>query len=206
MIMTKKNFNNNGYDFVNLDLPSGTLWATANVGASEPTDFGLYFQWGDTKGYSSNQVGESKGKKYFGWDGYKWDINKGKYATKGTTLKLEDDAANHYMGGDWHIPTPTQIRELMDNTRSQWVTLNGVKGMKLASKHDRTKSIFIPAAGTWVPQDDSPICCGREGYLWSSMLDEVPVYYGHYLFFYSRYARLDCANLNAGFSVRGVIG
>lgn len=187
--MADKKINNNGFEFIDLELPSGTL-ATANVGAQKSSDFGMYFQWGSTKDCSKGQGSD-----------YEW----GKYATPNAMLNLEDDAANHYMGGDWHIPTPTQIRELMDNTRSQWVTLNGVKGMKLTSKHDGTKSIFIPAAGTWVPQDDSPIYCGREGYLWSSMLDDGSDY-GHYLFFYSRNARLDCAALNAGFSVRGVIG
>ena len=145
--MANKNINNNGHDFVNLNLPSGTLWATANVGASEPTDFGLYFQWGDTKGYTSNQVGETKGKKYFGWEDYKWNIDSGKYVTYGAMLELKDDAAHVHMGGEWHIPTPEQIKELVDNTTSKWKRVNGVRGRLFTSKKDKTKSIFIPSAG-----------------------------------------------------------
>lgn len=53
------------YDYVDLGLPSGTLWATCNVGASKPSEYGLYFQWGDTKGYTKDQVGTGDGKKAF---------------------------------------------------------------------------------------------------------------------------------------------
>lgn len=55
--MTSYKVNNNGYDYVDLGLPSGTLWATMNVGASKPTDYGLYFKWGDTIGYTTDQFG-----------------------------------------------------------------------------------------------------------------------------------------------------
>lgn len=47
-----KSINNNGYGYVDLGLPSGTLWATCNIGASKPSESGLYFQWGDTEGYA----------------------------------------------------------------------------------------------------------------------------------------------------------
>ena len=66
-----KKTNNNGYDYVDFGLPSGTLWATCNVGASKPSDTGLYFQWGDTKGYTAEQVGKDK---QFDWDDYKDDL------------------------------------------------------------------------------------------------------------------------------------
>ena len=52
-----KEINNNGYDYVDLGLPSGTLWATCNIGASKPSEYGLYFQWGDTIGYSLSDIG-----------------------------------------------------------------------------------------------------------------------------------------------------
>lgn len=55
-----KEINNNGYEYVDLGLPSGTLWATCNVGASKPSDYGLYFQWGDTIGYPKDQIGKDK--------------------------------------------------------------------------------------------------------------------------------------------------
>ena len=99
----------NGHDYVDLGLPSGTLWATMNVGASEPSGAGLYFQWGDTSGYTANQVGTGDGEKKFSSDfsDYKFGFypNYSKYATEGAKLELEDDAAHVNMGGDWHMPT-----------------------------------------------------------------------------------------------------
>ena len=67
-----KEINSNGFGFVDLDLPSGTLWATSNVGASKPSDIGLYFQWGDVQGCTAEQVGANEGKKAFTCDDYKW--------------------------------------------------------------------------------------------------------------------------------------
>ena len=66
---------NNGFDYIDLGLPSGTLWAACNVGASKPSDAGLYFQWGDTKGYTKEQVGTGNGQKKFFWTDYKWNPN-----------------------------------------------------------------------------------------------------------------------------------
>ena len=86
------------YDYVDLGLPSGTKWATMNVGASKPSDAGLYFQWGDTVGYTKNQVGTGDGKKKFAsdWSDYKWNPSGdgetfSKYATTGAKLDLEDE-------------------------------------------------------------------------------------------------------------------
>ena len=97
------------YEAVDLGLPSGTKWASQNVGARKPSDYGLYFQWGDTQGYTSEQVGTGKGKKKFAddWSDYKWGVspNFTKYTTMVATLELEDDAAHVHMGGDWHMPT-----------------------------------------------------------------------------------------------------
>ena len=90
---SKNEINNNGFDYVDLCLPSGTLWATYNVGASRPSDYGLYFQWGDTKGYTKAQVGIVDGKKNFAldWSDYKWgsEPNFSNYTAAGETLKLE---------------------------------------------------------------------------------------------------------------------
>ena len=106
--------NNNGFDYVDLELPSGTLWATCNVGASKPSESGLYFQWVDTKGYDKDQVGKDK---QFHWNDYKWNPlgdyeTFTKYTTPGEALELVDDAAHANMGGDWHMPAPYQFREI----------------------------------------------------------------------------------------------
>ena len=200
----------NGYGYVDLGLPSGTLWATMNVGASKASDAGLYFQWGDTKGYTAAQVGTGDGKKKFdsNWSDYKWcDTDKKtftKYTTKGETLELEDDAAHVNMGGSWHMPSPDQIRELIDNTTSEWTSLDGVNGRLFTSKKDGSESIFIPAAGgAW---DGSVQGSGGRGDFWSSMLYTVDVYGGQSLGFGSGGVRLYDDARSDGLSVRGVIG
>jgi hypothetical protein len=108
------------------------------------------------------------------------------------------------MGGDWHMPTPNQIQELLDNTTSTWTTQNNVKGRLFTSKKNG-KSIFIPAAGyAW---DGSVHVSRSYGSVWSSMLSEYGVDGGQYLGFRSDYAYLyDGSYRCYGFSVRGVIG
>ena len=201
-----KKINNNGYDYVDLGLPSGTLWASCNVGADKPSDSGLYFQWGDTKGYTKEQIGKDK---QFNWKNYKWNPSGDgytftKYANPGDTLELEDDAAHVNMGGDWHIPTPKQCQELIDNTISEWTKQDNVKGMIFTSKQDNSKSIFIPAVGNAFCDliDDNEIF----GYIWSSMLDAYYDDYGNALYFVSRGAHIDGYDRDFGISVRGVIG
>ena len=204
-----KVINNNGYDYVDLGLPSGTLWATMNVGASKPSDYGLYFQWGDTQGYTADQVGTGEGQHKFAldWSDYKWGSpNFTKYTTKGATLELEDDAAHVNMGGAWRMPTPDQINELLNTayTKNEWTTQDGVNGRLFTSKSDPSKSIFIPAAGcAW---DGSVHYSGDNGNVWSSMLNAGNVSYGQSLFFGSGVVYLDIGGRYCGFSVRGVVG
>lgn len=203
-----KEINNNGYDYVDLGLPSGTLWATMNVGASKPSGFGLYFQWGDIQGYTAEQVGKDK---QFTWDDYKWtrdgsDTSFSKYIKEGATLNLEDDAAHVNMGGIWHMPTPDQISELINNTTSEWATKDGVKGTTFTSKKDKSKSIFIPAAGG--ATDGSVLAIGYEGFAWSSMLSTILVGCGKSIYFNSEniYLSYNFFSRCNGFPVRGVIG
>ena len=194
-----KKIDNNGY--VDLELPSGTLWATCNVGASKPSDFGQYFQWGDTKGCTKEQVGKNK---VFNWYYYKFGklSNFTKYTKEGDTLVLEDDAANINMKGDWHMPTPQQIRELIDNTISTWRASNGVNGRLFTSKKDSSKSIFFPAAGYC--NNGSVNRVGYGGYVWSSSLRTSNPYDAWYLYFYSSNCSMSNSNRCNGRSVRGV--
>lgn len=214
-IMEDKKININCHPYVDLCLPSKTLWSTMNVGASKPSEYGLYFQWGDVQGYTAEQVGIGEGQKKFAldWSDYKWyesgivdvdNIKFKKYTVGGATLKLEDDAAHTHMGGDWHIPTPTQIQELIDNTTSEWTEQNGVKGKLLISKSDTSKTIFFPAAGfAW---NGSVYNSGSNGLVWSSMLNAGNVDYGLNLYFYSSNVILNYYCRYSGLSVRGVIG
>jgi hypothetical protein len=200
-----KTINSNGFDYVDLGFPSGTKWATMNVGASKPSDFGLYFQWGSVRGFTKGQVG---GDKAFSWPTYKWSIdgidsNFSKYKTTGATLELTDDAANIHMGGDWHMPTPTQIRELINETDNTWTTQDGVNGRLFTSKNNG-KSIFIPAAG--YASGGSLYDSGVEADVWSSMLKANNVNYGQHLSFDSYNVNLSNDYRYYGFSIRGVIG
>ena len=202
-----KEINNNGYDYVDLELPSGTLWATCNVGASKPTDYGLYFQWGDTKGYTKGQVGKDK---LFNWHSYKWYNDGGsiifsKYTTTGESLKLDDDAAHVHMKGSWHIPTPEQVQELVDYTTKERTEKDGIICMKFTSKKDTSKHIFIPMSGyAWDGSvEDTDECC----LVWSSMLSYNRVHNGQYLYMTSKRTHLYNNQGRAnGFPVRGVIG
>ena len=200
-----KTINSNGFDYVDLGLPSGTKWATMNVGASKPSDYGLYFQWGDVRGFTKGQIG---GDKAFSWPDYKFSIdgsfsNFSKYTTDGESLELADDTANANMGGDWHMPSPTQLKELTANTTSTWTTQDGVNGRLFISKKNG-KSIFIPAAG--FASDGSLYDVGNGAVVWSSALDTYDVYDGQYLSFSSNSVSLYGSRRYYGFSVRGVIG
>ena len=201
--MIKENFDNNGYDYMDLGLPSGTLWATMNVGASNPFDYGLYFKWGETKGYAANQA-----EPVYTLDNYKLSTNTSdrepftKYNSENAILKLEDDAAHVNMGGDWHMPSPKQIKELINNTTSEWITLDNVTYMTFTSKNG--KSIFIPVAG-YTMNSGLVYGNGIEGNLWSSMLSDSHVPNGYTFYFCSGGAELGTDNHNYKFPVRGVI-
>ena len=113
----------NGYEYIDLGLSSGTLWAKMNVGAESETDYGLYFAWGEIQGYTDAST------KAFSWDDYKYGTsdNITKYNTTDgkTMLDLEDDAAHVSMGGDWHMPNGAQCIELFKETKNGFVTNAG---------------------------------------------------------------------------------
>lgn len=144
----------NGYEYVDLGLPSGTLWAKCNVGASSETDGGFYFAWGETQGYTADQVGSGEGKRAFIDSEYKFGKESPltKYDQDGLTeLELTDDAAAVNMGGDWHMPTKAQYEELFNTTyvTNAWVeNYNGssVPGCLLTSVNNGN-TLFIPSTG-----------------------------------------------------------
>lgn len=202
--MIKENFDNNGYSYVDLGLPSGTIWATMNIGASNPLNCGLYFQWGDTKGYTKDQIGEVK---QFNWYNYKWYDDKSiftKYTTADAKLDLEDDAAHINMGGDWHMPTPEQIKELIDNTTRKFEILNAdVSYMEFRSKIDTSKYIFFPTTG---------YACGSSVAgvselinIWSSVPSPNHIKNSQCLEFWSENTSLKSRARCNGFPIRGVI-
>ena len=125
------------YEYVDLGLPSQLKWAKCNIGATNEEEAGLYFQWGDTQGYTAEQVGDGEGLKAFSWDDYKFLIdgssrNFSKYNASDSKMVLdpEDDAAYVNMGGNWRMPTFEECKELCLNTDIYLVPTEGeeIKG------------------------------------------------------------------------------
>ena len=195
----------NGHEYVDLGLPSGIKWATCNVGANSPEDYGDYFAWGETepKDY------------YDDWSTYKYCNGSydtmTKYCTDsdyGTvdnkrTLDLEDDAANANWGGDWRMPTKAEQDELRntDNCTWEWTTQNGVNGYKVISVRNGN-SIFLPAAGYRLNGNLNN--AGNYGYYWSSSLRTNKSIYAYVLVIHSRLVNLGDIYRYYGQSVRPV--
>lgn len=142
------------HDYVEI---GGIKWATMNVGAETIYDVGLYFQWGDTQGYTAEQVGEESGQKYFSEEDYKWhdetqspSMIKYNYIDNKTTLDLEDDAVHAAWGGNWRMPTTDEIDSFIESVNSRWTVdynNSGTAGWVCEDKEDNTKVLFFPASG-----------------------------------------------------------
>lgn len=159
-----------GEDYVDLGLPSGTLWATHNVGATSPEEYGDHFAWGETET-----------KEYYWWNTYKWgEIGENnqiiylKYNTKSnlgpvddkTELDPEDDAAYVNMGPSWRMPSREQVRELYEYCTWEWTQVNGVNGELLTGPSGN--KMFLPAAGIRLEYDHD--YAGVEGFYWGRSL------------------------------------
>ena len=157
-----------GHEYVDLGLPSGLKWATCNVGATKPEEYGNYFAWGEIEPKTSYSA-----------ENYKWyDIstkNITKYNSKDSlyTLQPGDDAATANWGGAWRMPTKEEQQELLDTTITtcEWINLNGVRGCKVTGPNGN--SIFLPAAGYRYMHDNvcDSIHVGSVGYYWSRSLN-----------------------------------
>ena len=143
----------NGFEYVDLGLPSGTMWATCNVGADKPEDLGLLFQFGRTDGYAYNDNDNNfkthyQNKQDTGSE-YMPVTSSGKTYKTNEILDLNDDAAHVNMGGKWRMPTKNDLEELIDNTTCEVMTINRVQGMLFTSKINSNK-LFIPfMQGSW---------------------------------------------------------
>ena len=157
------------HEWVDLGLPSGTLWATMNVGANSPEDYGAYYAWGET----------APKDEYFG-DNYKWYnqreplmISKyntsNNYGTVDNKIELDpaDDAAYLNWGSSWRMPTKEQQDELVKKCTWQWTTRNGVNGSLVTGPNGNT--LFLPANG--YRYKNSLYSAGSRGYYWSRTLD-----------------------------------
>ena len=189
-----------GHGYVDLGL--SVKWATCNVGANKPEDYGDYFAWGETKPKTT-----------YNWSTYKWcrgsyDTqtkynNKSGYGTvdKKRTLELADDAARANWGGSWRMPTKAEQDELREKCTWIWTTQNGVAGYKVTSKSNGN-SIFLPAAG--YRYGSSLYSAGSYGYYWSSSLDTDRPDYAYELYIYSDDVSKNYYRRYSGCSVRPV--
>lgn len=155
------------HEYVDLGLPSGTLWATCNVGANTPEEYGGYYAWGETEE-----------KDYYGWNNYNLggDYMSGftKYCTDSelgivdnkTQLDPEDDVVHVKWGDDWRMPTITELEELHTQCTWNWAPRGGVNGCEVKGPNGNT--IFIPATG--YRDNDSQRFAGSAVFLWSSEL------------------------------------
>jgi len=162
----------NGYGYVDLGLPSGTLWATMNVGASTPEGYGDHYAWGETTT-----------KETYGWSTYRYCNGSNrltKYCSNSswgdngftdnlTTLEASDDAATANWGSGWRMPTETEMYELKNNCTVTGSTQNGVNGLLFTGPNGN--SIFLPAAGNRHYEVAFAAGAGSYGYYWSSSLN-----------------------------------
>ncbi len=170
-------------EWVDLGLPSGTLWATCNVGADSPEEFGDYFAWGETEP-----------KETYEWSNYKWckgakdrltkywDYSHSTYIDP-TELEPGDDAATVNWGKWWRTPSWEEFNELCDNSicKWKWTQINGVNGMLVTGPNGNT--LFLPAGsnqnGTNIP------AAGEIGVLWTRTVYRYQTIYAGYLLFKS---------------------
>ncbi len=204
--------------YVDLGLPSGTLWATSNVGADKPEGLGDYFAWGETKPKTVYEwenyahVGEGgtewlttkKGpgwydiKKYTRDDGLKgsiWYQGTKFIGDNKTTLEPTDNVAAAKWGGDWDMPTSSDLEELYKNCYFVWTTnysgasgyivykakadgdKGKVNGSPAASYSTSDTHIFLPAAG--YRRDNGFIHKDKRGHYWSKSLNPVDTHNGN---------------------------
>lgn len=195
--------NNKRDGFVDLGLPSGIHWATANLDAENPWNCGKMYAWG-----------EIESKNNYSWSSYKHSdgspVKFTKYSTHkdfgenqhiDTVLQSVDDVATVKLGEGWCIPTFEQFDELIRECQWTWTTKNGVNGYNIKGPNNAV--LFMPAAGGLQMQNDSitPNVCGL---YWSSSLNTKSCDYALKLVFYNGYAGIEVGSRYYGYSIRPV--
>ena len=186
---------------VAVDLGLSVYWATCNIGANAPEEYGDYYAWGETET-----------KENYDWSTYKWCNGSSNTLTKYNTdssygtvdnktiLEPEDDVAHVKLGGSWRMPTDAEWTELRENCTWTWTTQNGVNGYIVTASNGN--SIFLPAAGD---RYDTSLCdAGSDGYYWSSSLYTDNPFIAWYVYFYSDDVFRNYYYRYSGFSVRPV--
>ncbi len=202
----------------------GPYWATKNIGAETPVDYGFYFWWGDTVGYK--RVGDSweasdgsksgfqfskdntptDGKSISELTNNGWITVKGKgWFSKKYALAPERDAAHVHWGGEWRMPTKQELDDLSSKCDWEWTTVNGVNGYVVRGRGNYVSaSIFLPCAGNG--SGTSLYLAGSYGGYWSSVPHSVYSYGAWGLDFNSSCHSTDDNGRDGGQSVRPVQG
>lgn len=169
-----------GYEVVDLKLPSHILWATCNVGASSESGYGNHYMYG-------------KGSRTF-------NRSDSKYSGTENPLDSSVDTATQVMGSQWRMPTQNEMNELQRETNGTWTTINGVNGMKFASKTDSNRYLFIPAAG--YKSGTNTYNQGTYGYMWSSTPSDSS--YAIRCYVNNNNYKVEASMRTMGLSIRGV--
>lgn len=156
---------NNNAEAVDLGLPSGTLWASCNIGATNPEEFGDYYSWGETEPKASYKLEEYR---HFKPGQENVMAIRRAFADLGKDIAgTQYDVAHVKWGEEWQMPSLGQFQELEQNCVWEWTSMNEVAGYKVTSKTNGN-SIFLPAAGSKASQRTSNI--GVYGLYWSSTI------------------------------------
>ena len=154
----------NGHEYVDLGLPSGLKWATCNVGADSPEEYGDYYAWGEIETKSEYTEDNSK--------------TRGKSMSDISGNAMYDVACAKW-GGSWRLPTKEEFNELRQKCKWQWTSQNGKKGYKVIGPNGN--SIFLPAAGC--RRGSSLLRAGEIVNYWSSTPNKSDVYDAYNLYF-----------------------
>lgn len=162
-----------GHEYVDLGLPSGTLWASCNVGADTPEGIGDYFAWGET---ATKELYDWKSYVYGNYSDMRFEMTKycmvpswglDGFVDSLTVLEPNDDAARANWGERWRMATKEEWEELFQKTTCVWTTQNGVEGRLMAGTNGN--SIFLPVTGFRL---DDMFIGPSLGIYWSSSLHE----------------------------------
>ncbi len=190
------------HEYVDLGLPSGTKWATCNVGAETIEGYGNYYAWGETEP-----------KEIYDWNNYRWcnglenslikycnssDFSNNGFVDTLTVLELDDDVATVNWGTNWRMPTQYEMIELFSECSHEWITLNGINGRKFTGPNGN--SIFLPAAGLRKDNDMSYV--GSEVYYWTSTL---PPYYTNQNSAWALYFKNNTCDLTGPYRYYGIV-
>lgn len=184
------------HEYVDLGLPSKILWATCNVGAKKPSDYGLYFSWGETET-----------KTFYPRTGGKWGqaelatlISQGVVDSE-NNLTSQYDAATVFWGKEWNMPTSENFKELVSYCTSQWTEINGVNGILFTSKVNNN-TIFFPSAG-FKRESEPTVQIGVRGYYGSATVNDDS-YSFNYLYLSQEEIKMAAFSRSYGITVRPI--